>query len=507
VKTISSFGWAAVKLKEFNGIVTNNSKFRDIFVAGEYDFLQVYQVPIFFELVSFFEKNSSGQKSVKNDVGIDEVDKNKNKTAKAAIHLRQLSALIISLFSYLVLVMSRRNVLIYTADKDTYPGFVCDFRVTNLFRYLLQNQIRFFEIFHTVFGKSFFNFGIRRKRFAVYLETIDFMYAILYRIGFCRNTKENRLQVVPADLERISDLDNTHQLFQDLLIKYSKLVNRSQFRIHFLLRFLKYTAIKVLIAPADTRNYCELVAACNLNNIQTHGFQSGNISKYNVGLLRSYHSEGRIIKPMRMHTESGYWRSELIRLGTYFDKHEIEVGGNLKEDYSPTNSTQSRKRGEDLIILIPYEIAAPKEEILEYIKKFLSFPNVRVVFKMRADRDLSSQAQEYGLQGFSQNLILTSDLVEIDHFDIVVGTYSTFLYEMIGRLKPVGVLKTSLDYGEGLVINQLAETIDINDQYIFENLKRLGNIDSNILENRQKILYSDTIPLNLVLDNVLNDIL
>jgi len=44
----------------------------------------------------------------------------------------------------------------------------------------------------------------------------------------------------------------------------------------------------------------------------------------------------------------------------------------------------------------------------------------------------------------------------IQKIDAVIGTYSTLLYDVIAFGKPVLIAQTSLDYGEGMVRNDLA---------------------------------------------------
>ena len=74
---------------------------------------------------------------------------------------------------------------------------------------------------------------------------------------------------------------------------------------------------------------------------------------------------------------------------------------------------------------------------------------------------------------------------------------------MIGKLKPVVILKTGLDWGEGLVINKLVDEISIDELNLSEKLKEIKNISTPDLLKRRQILFGETIPLRETLDLIL----
>lgn len=486
---MSSFSLALDRLKKFNRFVIENQELADVFIHGEYNFLQAYQTPIFHELVSYSDTKKTVTRAVETA-----------SQAGLAVRMRQLFAVGFSLCSYVFLMMSRRPVLVFTADKDTYSAYQCDFRMVNLFQYLFDHKVKFVEIFHTIFRHDFIACALRRRRPSLYLEAGDVVYTFARMVGLLSYPTHSGVGHFD-----FSSAEEDSEMFRGLVERYAERINRSRFRIHILSWLLKRTGVKKLVAAADLRNYHEVIAACNAAGIKTYAFQSGNLSKYSVGYLNYGGPEGRLIKPTKIMLETGYWKRELQRWGTYFREDEIEVGGSVKEDYAMMISQHPRDigHGVDLTILIPYEIIAPKDEILSYIRKFLTFDRVRVVFKFRADRDLADQAREYGLKGLSGNLMLITDLKEIPGFDIVAGTYSTFLYEMIGQLKPAIVLKTSLDYGEGLIANSLADEININDINLSTKFQDIKETSIEILRARRYKLYGEVTPLAVTLDKIL----
>jgi hypothetical protein len=482
---MASFTLALDRLKKLNAFVLADTELADVLVFGEYNFLQSYQLPILLDLVAFFDGQASGASLKEERVG-------------AMVRVRQSAAVAISLFSYALLVLTRRRVLVYGSDKETNLTFHCDFRLVNLMRYLIKERVGFVEILHTTFKSGLSGRALRRSRLAMYMECADIAYKVAKRL-WPRHYKSPKVTIK----NEILGLEKGEaEVFRTLLQVYTERTNRSLFRIRFFARLFRLTNLKVLLAPADPRNYNELVAACKRSGITTYGFQSGNISKHDVGLLYCGGPKESIIKPDVFFTETGYWRDELIRLGSFFSSDEIRVGGSIKEEYQ-TQAIERRPTKDAVTILIPYEIAAPKEEVLAFIQKMLVYPELKVVFKFRADRDLEEQASQYGLNDMKGNIELVTNFNEIESFDVVAGSYSTLLYEMVGKGVPVAYLKTSLDYGEGLLVNGLAEPVSLDDADMLATFTSIKNTSKDVLESRRKKLYGDTALLAETLDGVL----
>ena len=484
---MSSARYALTELKKFNNFVIDNSRLRDIFVLNDYDFLHIYQALIFFDFKNFYENNKINTPPIARGVV------NLNFPAAAKI----IFAFMVSLLSFVFLILSRRQVLIYSGEKinSLYKG---DFRASGLYRHLFENKIRFVEILHTTFGPDFYLNFFKRKRPVIYLESLDIFYKIA--------RKFKKLSDYDEMIGTInSDMLVDKQFNRGLLVKYLCLINKSKLRIKILKRILSLSAAKIMIGSFSTRYTFELIEAGNLAKIKTFFFQAGALSKYDIGHTVNKSLKGKIIKPAKFFVESNYWKKELFRLGTYFNESEIEVGGNIKQDFTPEEAPLPQGENNKAInILIPYEIFAPKDEILEYIKRFLQCSGTKVIFKLRVDRNHEEQLAEYGLSGISGNFVFTTK-TEND-FDVAAGTYSTLLYEMIGKGKPVAILKTSLDYGEGMVINGLADELDINDSNFCEKLHKIKNTLSDVLMDRRRHLYEGSRLLSDVLRDILADI-
>lgn len=485
---MTSYSYALLRTKQFNNLILNNRVLRDKFVLDEYNFLQIYQALIFNDFKFLYETKSPDSYLLPRG----------GFNFKAVI--KKITSVLLSIAGYTFLILSRRGVLVYASDKISNSKFRCDFRMANLYRQLSLKKIRFIETLHTAYDESFYKYAAERRRPALYLESIDFLYRIFNRYNF-----ENDEKFIKT--LNFSSFGEEVEFAKVLLKKYLAMVAKTRFRINCISKLLKLSGVKILICVPDTRNYHELVAACRRSKIKTYAFGSGALSKYDVGLIDCSGFKGKIIKPDTLFLSSQYWIDELLRLGSIFTKNELAIGGDIKEDrmFNNRGSQYSERSRGGVSILASYETQAPKKEVLEYIKKFLSCSDVRVVFSIRPGRDVKTQLAQYGLEGIPGNFSTTTDFNRIlGDIDFAVGTQSTFLYDMVGYLKPAVVLKTDMDMLGGMIINKLADILDINDDNFCERLKSIKETDIKILLQRKMRLYDGAVSLRKTLDEILD---
>lgn len=488
---MTSYSYAFSRTKQFNNLILNNRILRDKFVLGEYNFLQIYQALILNDFLFFYERKVPDTELMHGKKG-----------PNIVTLIRRFLSVIASIWGYLFLILSRRRVLVASSDKISLDTYQCDFRMANLYRCLGEKQIKFLEFLHTIYDEKFNRFLLQRKRPVIYLESVDFICKIFSRLIFFK--KDDMSLIESADLVSFG---NESEFVKSLLKKYINRISQTKFRINFISKMLRMTNVRVLIAPPDTRNYFELVQSCELNGIKTYWLQSGALCKYDVGLLDCSGRKGKLIKPTKFFLSSQYWIDELLRLGSIFDGTDLAVGGDMKEDRTDTGNgvaPLSDKKHFGVTILVSYETQAIKSEVHDYIKKFLKCPDTRVVFSIRPGKDAAGQLKEYGLQDMPSNFSVTSDLKNaMVDVDVVVGTQSTLLYDLISFLKPVIVLKTEMDMLEGMIENKLADTLDINDSDFCEHLRVAKETDLEILVQRKARLYEGAVFLNKTLEEIL----
>ena len=484
---MNSYSYAFSHTKRFNDLILNDRTLRDKFVLGEYNFLQIYQVLIFNDFKFLYDEKKSPDSYSLSRGGIN---------FKAT--LKRLVSVLVSAWGYAFLILSRRRILVYASDKISDWEFRCDFRMVNLYKQLFLKKTRFVEILHTAYDENFYSYVFKRQRPSLYLESVDLFYKIFNKFNLKKSEKF-------TDVIDFSSFEEEAEFTRQLLEKYLTMIAKTCFRISFMSKFLRLSGIKTLICVPDTRNYHELVEGCRLNKIKTYAFQSGALYKYDVGLLDCSNRGGNIIKPDKFFLLSNYWIDELLRLGTIFDKKELEVGGDIKEDRSDLDKNKFRlEKKNKIAILIPYETQAPKMEVKKYIEKILGCPNTLLIFKIKPGRNIKEQFAEYGLKDMPENFSATDNINGvIDSVDFIIGTQSTIMFDLVDYLKPIVILKTSMDMLDSMIENKLAESLDINDHNFCERLHAAREVDLETLTKRKIRLYEDAVKLSKTLSEII----
>lgn len=391
-----------------------------------------------------------------------------------------------SIISYLFLVITRKEILIYSIDKASTQQKT-DFRLAELYEALHQSGVGYFELFHTILNRESFRNLITRHRFSMYLEALDYVFFLLK--WFCIVSVPNIEHIEHIDLSSYTE-DEQKYIRQQL----EKIYIRAQiaiFKIKILSRLFKYTNLKTLFAIDDGAYYFECLQACKEAGIKTYAIQHGLFTKYNVGALKNINFKGEYIAPDYVLVWSEYWKNELIRLGTNF-KHETIIVGGLKEKSNPVSVQDNRLNvGTNIIVLIPYETVAPKYEIKEYIVKLLECPQINVIFKLRADRTSEEQLSEYGItKDLHPRFSTIIDIVEVlPRVTIVMGSYSTFLYDMLMCNKHIVIMKTSSDFGMPMVYNGIADVFDKESDDFCKSIRALAEMSPHeFIQRREKLL-------------------
>ena len=459
-------------LNKINEIILNNRNISQMFVYKGYDFWQSYQMLIFQNIKKFIQNK---------DHKI--ITKRINLLIIVKYIILNTLLIFISILSIIIIYITRRKVIVYCSDKIS-SKYKSDFRIEEIYSTLINNKVGFLEIFHTLLDKNVILNFFARRRFSIYIESIDFIFLLLYKLKFIRIHNTTIINYLNLNNFKENDIKFIRNLFSEYLIKFEL----SKFRIELLSLFLRFTSIKLLLTIDDVRHYNELILACKINNIETYAFQHGHYTKYHVGWLSCKIKNYKIITPDKLIVWSNYWKNELLRLGTYFNKDQIVVGG--YKDIIDVN-IKNRRKTSQVNILIPYETEAPKDEILANIEEILKYKNINIFFKLRPDIDKKIQLQEYKINDdFHERLFIIEDIkIIINKIDIVAGTYSTFLYDMIKYDKKIVIFKTCLDYGDAMVTNGLADYIYINKHNVYESIIKICRTSSNKMKRKREILY------------------
>lgn len=414
---MNRFRKAKIELEKFNQLVRRDRKLRELFVEGDYDYLQWYQQSLF----TVFLEAKRSPKTTKGSV--------------MGFYLQALFSLFFSCISWGLVMILRRKVCVFGIDKANPPKGR-DFRVEGLYAWLEKNKVPYFDILHTLFGQGMLKRVMLRRRWVMHQEAIDLVWAFL--------SKERR--------KRKGSKENI-----DMLMNWK---DRSDFRMRAYRFLLKYSNIQTVLSIDDVRHYNELVAVCQELGIPVHAFQHGHFTQYHAGWLNCI---GRPLRtqPHAYYVWSPFWKKQFLRLGGCYDADRIHIGGN------PKGGTEERKpwvEPQDKIgILIGYENEAIYDEVRPYLKKLLELENVQIYFSLRPDIPREHQFRMYGFTNDSR-IETVRNFKEVEgKVHVVVGTHSTFLYDMIRRGKMVVYLDTSLDLGHALVEDGLVDVMTRHD--------------------------------------------
>jgi hypothetical protein len=384
------------------------------------------------------------------------------------------------------------KVVVFTEDKIE-GKYKNDFRLEPLYKTLHDTETRYVEVVHTLADRKAFKHLLDRGRPVVYLEVLDFLLAPLVLLDARRASRI----IAGLDLASFgSDSDFVH--FELVKIISSRRITLARIRLFTAIyRFLNPRSI---YAIDDTRHYMELMQAGNLLCVPTYAIQHGHFTKYHTGWRAMTRLPGEVMRPKVLLVWSEYWKKELLRLGTYFKESEIKVAGEPSgTDLLPEDESVKR-----IGVLIPYEKDAPKAEMYSYIKKLLELPNVEVIFKIRIDEDKQAQLMEYGLENDISQITVIRSLRDVaNHVKVVMGTYSTLLYDWVVFGRAVVIPETSLDYGMGMVENGLADIVSRTDDIGHAVIKAATLPRQELLRRRKILLGAGT----RLLSDTLRDIL
>jgi hypothetical protein len=185
-------------------------------------------------------------------------------------------------------------------------------------------------------------------------------------------------------------------------------------------------------------------------------------------------------------TWSDYWKKELLRLGSVFPENALIVGG-----IPGRASVLPQKKAAGLLVLVPHETDSPKSEVSAFLERILEdILSARVVIKLRPDHPRAEQMSAYPSLVFGGRVSTITELSELtERPSVVLGVYSSFLYDMVRAEVPVLIMDTSMDYGRTMVENGLAEQVLLSD--VVEAVKKAMELPMSVLEGRARMLGSE----------------
>lgn len=389
-----------------------------------------------------------------------------------------LTATLLSAVAFFISVLRRPRVLVFSIDKVSDQETKSDFRIRGIYRTLSKNTISYVECFHTLLGRSVMTNALRRKRPALYLEGFDWVYYLIRPLFETSGV---------LTIENLSGTDDEVAFMRHIITKYVRTRGVLVFRKKILTVFMKLTGVKAVVGIDDVRHYHEVVSAARTLDIPSIMVQHGHFTKYHTGWLgyQNPPTHVRYITADLLLAWSDYWKEELVRLGSVFHRDQLKISGYQSASVENPFSSTSHEVGR--VILIPHETESPKAEVSEYIRRCARLENTIVYLKIRPDLTEAEQFATYD-EDVRTLVRVATTLSDVPRPHMVCGVYSTFLYDMVLACVPVLVMETSMDYGEGMIKNGVAETLSLNS--LEEGIHRAENIHEDERRRRRERIAS-----------------
>ncbi|MEK7063134.1 MAG: hypothetical protein AAB955_00405 [Patescibacteria group bacterium] len=391
-------------------------------------------------------------------------------------HILGLCMAVYTLLSLPFLLRHRLPVMIYSVDKTSSADASADFRLAEVYRILEETGVPYVECFHTLFNKSFLVNAANRRRAALYREAIDWVYYLALPF---KRVILGRVAYQPFVMKGVSEAER--EVAELVVREYLATAPLFQFRVAAFRLLLKILRPRIIVMIDDVRHTHELLIAAAACGIPTVMVQHGHFTPYHVGWQRGEGLVGTLIRSDTLVVWSEYWKQELLRLGSQWPDTALLVGGNAT---APASVAAVRSSAPGYRVLIPYEVEAPFTEVSAYIVALRAL-GAEVILKLRPDKPAAAQLAPYGVADMATTTSFSGP------YDAVMGTYSTLLYDALAVGIPVGIFETSLDYGQGMLVNKLALPVRL--ATLAADLEALKNISENDMLTRTERLRGPTL--------------
>ncbi|MDH3254103.1 MAG: hypothetical protein OEM62_03850, partial [Acidobacteriota bacterium] len=184
---------------------------------------------------------------------------------------------------------------------------------------------------------------------------------------------------------------------------------------------------------------------------------------------------------------------ERLERGDLFDRTRAFASGPLRQPlalHDPSSSSKNRLR-DAIRVLVISESAARQSEISAYLEQLMADDRFHVALKIRPGEDPPHIAAT-GIDLTRIEIVSTSTVYEaFADADVVVGSYSSALFEAAIIPRPTVILKTSFPYGHELAEDGLSDLAE-NPAAVVETVLRATATAAEELRRRTRRLWGDS---------------
>lgn len=386
---------------------------------------------------------------------------------------------ILALLLILKLRINKTKILVYSIAKSKK-----DFRLAKVFNFLEKNNIKYREVVHGLKANLY------NAKPVFFIDLVNLLFS----------SKKVSYQLELDEFEE-DQRDYLREVINGLLAN----TVQSEKKIKFIRWYLKLTGINTLLTIDDPRYYNELIIAAQELGIKVVSFQHGRFNKYLTGWINYNIPPEKCVAPDKFIVWNKYWRDELISLSSVYNfyKKRVVIGG---QPFYSNNDFMATQFDGQLVVLIPFELKADKEAVRNCIKQLLLIPKLKIYFKARPDQDIEEQLKISELHDFKSrpnfNIIQELNAEILKEINLVIGTYSTLLYEMIESGKPVMVLRSDNTQADNLVDGGLADFLTDNSVDLESQMKSVASTSIDILKERKNTITTQ-VDMNETLKKIL----
>ena len=365
--------------------------------------------------------------------------------------LIEAAKLLVTVLSLLVFRLSRPQVLLYAIDKVS-PRLRHDFRLHNIYRKLGDEELSFAEYLHSLDNVTALRNLVRRRRPVVFFETVA---SLLYRLRRRRWADRHPLPAVRSGEEEPDAAFLAGVARQGL-----ELSLRSAVQIQCLKWVIRWHRPRRAVIPDDCRHVNELIAACKSLGVPTLGYMHGLFNRYHTGLM-AYGFDAARRHTFDLYGVWGPYFRQYLLAGDLYDESNTFVCGPLRppaEQELQAVLSARRRNASPVRVLLISESRARHEEVARYIEELAADGRFRVMLKLRPGEEHTFLDRVVDSAPGAMQMIRGGTVYEaFSQADVVLGTYSTTLYEAVLALVPVVVVNTSFTYGHDIARDGLAE--------------------------------------------------
>ena len=205
-----------------------------------------------------------------------------------------------------------------------------------------------------------------------------------------------------------------------------------------------------------------LLYACRTRGMRTIGHQHGAYVKRHAGYVMPGIAQEDFTWFDRVIVWGEYWKEKLLKESQLYTPEFFIIGANKFRKTFPVSRSQSESPKN---ILIPYEFLTNTYKVGCYMQKLMDL-GYNVFFKPRPDEELSDQLDAYCLSPeYRERLTVVANLDDatLEKIDIVAGTMTTLIYELLPCNKIIWILETEYRHLEDLVEEGLAHKVRYED--------------------------------------------